>query len=72
MSPVTRAACMLAAGAALGLCAVPSFAKAEPVIDAAVAQLADLNKQQRQRGTAGAHGRKQVELEDRLPMVVVA
>jgi hypothetical protein len=34
---------MLAAGAALGLCAVPSIAKADPVVDAAVAQLADLN-----------------------------
>jgi Zinc carboxypeptidase len=33
---------MLAAGAALGLCAVPSIAKADPVVDTAVAQLNDL------------------------------
>jgi hypothetical protein len=43
MSPVKRAAGMLAAVAALGLCALPSVAKADPVVDAAVAQLADLN-----------------------------
>ena len=42
MSPVKRAACMLAAGAALGVCAAPSIAKADPVVDAAVAQLNDL------------------------------
>ena len=42
MSPVKRAACMLAAGAAIGLCAAPSIAKADPVVDAAVAQLNDL------------------------------
>ena len=42
MSPVKRAACMLAAGAALGLCAAPSIANADPTVDAAVAQLNDL------------------------------
>jgi hypothetical protein len=33
---------MLAAGAALAMCAAPSIAKADPVVDAAVAQLNDL------------------------------
>ncbi len=42
MSPVKRAACVLAAGAALGMCVAPSIAKADPVVDAAVAQLNDL------------------------------
>ena len=42
MSPVKRAACVLAAGAALGVCVAPSIAKADPVVDAAVAQLNDL------------------------------
>ena len=43
MSPVKRAAGMLAAVAAIGVCVTPSIAKADPVVDAAVAQLADLN-----------------------------
>ena len=43
MSPVKRAAGMLAAVAAIGTLAVPSIAKADPVVDAAVAQLADLD-----------------------------
>src|SRR3954449_8660051 len=43
MSPVKRTAGLLAAVAAIGVCAAPSVAKADPVVDAAVAQLADLN-----------------------------
>ena len=43
MSPGKRAASLLAVGAVLGLCAVPSIANADPVVDAAVAQLADIN-----------------------------
>src|SRR3954467_13507406 len=43
MSPVKRAAGMLAAVAAIGVCVTPSIAKADPVVDAAVAQLADMN-----------------------------
>ena len=43
MSPAKRAAGMLAAVAAIGTLAVPSIAKADPVVDTAVAQLADLN-----------------------------
>jgi murein tripeptide amidase MpaA len=42
MSPVKRAASMLVAAAALGMCVVPSIAKADPVVDTAVAQLNDL------------------------------
>src|SRR3954454_17910131 len=37
-----RAAGMLAAAAAIGLCSVPSVAQADPVVDQAVAQLNDL------------------------------
>src|SRR3954453_1116685 len=43
MSPAKRAAGMLAAVAAIGALAAPQIAKADPVVDAAVAQLADMN-----------------------------
>src|SRR3954454_18611866 len=42
MSPAKRAAGMLAAVAAIGALAAPQVAKADPVVDAAVAQLNDL------------------------------